>query len=234
MALNANQRERYGRNLLVDGFSEPTQEKLLAARVAVVGAGGLGSAALGYLAAAGVGSLTLIECDTVSAGNLQRQLLYTTPEIGAAKAEAAALRLSRLNPECRIAVVAKRLTEGNAAALLAGHDVVLDCTDNYAARYAIDAYCGAHGVPMVYGTAEQMGGQVSVFHCAGSGGYRDLYPGNPAQRDAVGVLGPVAGIVGSLQALETIKLLTGIGEPLTGRLLTVDGRTLQFKEYRIG
>lgn len=225
--------ERYRRNLLVDGFSEAGQRKLQDGRVVVVGAGGLGSAALGYLAAAGVGYLRIVENDTVSLSNLQRQILYTTPDLGQSKAEVAAMRLSRLNPGCRIEIDDRRLASGNAAELLSGCGVVVDCTDNYAARYAIDDYCADAGVPMVYGTAEQFGGQVSVFHAAGAAGYRQLYPEGPAQKEVVGVLSPVVGVIGSLQALETVKLLCGTGRTLAGRLLVFDGRTMQISVFEI-
>ena len=163
MELSAAQRERYERNLLVEGFADRMQQALIAARVAVVGAGGLGSTALNYLVAAGVGHLTLIENDTVSLSNLQRQVLYTTADMGRPKAEVAAMRLSRLNPGCDIRVVTDRLTAANAAGLLGGHDAVVDCTDNYDARYVIDDFCREAEVPMIYGTAEAVGG-LSLIH----------------------------------------------------------------------
>ena len=226
MELSAAQRERYERNLLVEGFTDRMQQALIAARVAVVGAGGLGSAALNYLVAAGVGHLTLIENDTVSLSNLQRQVLYTTADMGRPKAEVAAMRLSRLNPGCDIRVVTDRLTAANAAGLLGGHDAVVDCTDNYDARYVIDDFCREAEVPMIYGTAEAVGGQVAVFHAGGAGGYRDLYPERASQK-------PVVGVLGSLQALETVKLLCGVGESLAGNLLVVDGRTMQVSKLEL-
>lgn len=195
MELSAAQRERYERNLLVEGFTDRMQQALIAARVAVVGAGGLGSAALNYLVAAGVGHLTLIENDTVSLSNLQRQVLYTTADMGRPKAEVAAMRLSRLNPGCDIRVVTDRLTAANAAGLLGGHDAVVDCTDNYDARYVIDDFCREAEVPMIYGTAEAVGGQVAVFHAGGAGGYRDLYPERASQKPVVGVLSPIVGVI---------------------------------------
>ena len=225
--ISERERERYQRNLLVDGFGEQGQSRLLESRVTVVGAGGLGSAVLNYLVAAGVGHIRIVESDTVSPSNLQRQVLYTTAEIGALKAEAAAARLSRLNPGCRLEIVA------DASERLHGSDVVVDCTDNYAARYVIDDYCASAGVPMVYGTAEQAGGQVSVFHARGAGGYRSLYPEEPPQKEIVGVLSPVVGVIGSLQALETVKLLSGFGETLAGRLLVLDGQTMRVSIFEI-
>ena len=227
--ISERERERYQRNLLVDGFGEQGQSRLLESRVTVVGAGGLGSAVLNYLVAAGVGHIRIVESDTVSPSNLQRQVLYTTAEIGALKAEAAAARLSRLNPGCRLEIVAA----ADASERLHGSDVVVDCTDNYAARYVIDDYCASAGVPMVYGTAEQAGGQVSVFHARGAGGYRSLYPEEPPQKEIVGVLSPVVGVIGSLQALETVKLLSGFGETLAGRLLVLDGQTMRVSIFEI-
>ena len=219
MELSAAQRERYERNLLVEGFTDRMQQALIAARVAVVGAGGLGSAALNYLVAAGVGHLTLIENDTVSLSNLQRQVLYTTADMGRPKAEVAAMRLSRLNPGCDIRVVTDRLTAANAAGLLGGHDAVVDCTDNYDARYVIDDFCREAEVPMIYGTAEAVGGQVAVFHAGGAGGYRDLYPERASQKPVVGVLSPIVGVIGSLQALGQTAVRSGriIGRESVGR-----------------
>jgi len=226
-------KERYQRNLLVEGFGEEGQRRLREGRVVVVGAGGLGSAVLNYLTACGVGAIRIVEHDTVSLSNLQRQVLYTTSDLGVSKAEAAAVRLSRLNPGCRIDLADCLLTEENASELLGGFDVVVDCTDNYATRYVIDGFCAAHRVPMVYGTAEQTGGQVSVFHTEGAGGYRDLYPVPSEQKPVVGVLSPVVGVIGSLQALETVKLLGGMGGTLAGRLLMFDGETMNFKIFEI-
>ena len=166
---NTNEAERYRRNLLVEGFSEEQQQRLAESRITVVGAGGLGSAALNYLVAAGVGFIRIIENDFVSLSNLQRQILYTTDDLGRAKASAATDRLSRINPQCQIDAVTDRLDTLNAETLLSGSQLVIDCTDNYATRYVIDDFCSARRVPMIYGTAEQIGGQVSVFNtgCAG-------------------------------------------------------------------
>lgn len=175
MELSAAQRERYERNLLVEGFTDRMQQAAYCRARGGCRCRGLGSAALNYWYA-GVGHLTLIENDTVSLSNLQRQVLYTTADMGRPKAEVAAMRLSRLNPGCDIRVVTDRLTAANAAGLLGGHDAVVDCTDNYDARYVIDDFCREAEVPMIYGTAEAVGGQVAVFHAGGAGGYRDLYP----------------------------------------------------------
>lgn len=234
--MTVQEKERYGRHLLADGFGEAGQRRLLAGAVLVVGAGGLGSAVLATLAAAGVGRLGIVEFDTVSLSNLQRQLLYTTADLGRPKIEAAAERLAALNPAVRIDRHPVRLDDGNAAGLVEGFDLAVDCTDNFEARYALDRACAARGVPMVYGSAQGAGGQVSVFHAGGAGGYADLYPERPPEATPgrpVGVLAPLPGIVGSLQAMEAVKLLTGFGEPLVGRLLTIDARTMEFSLFNL-
>lgn len=235
MDLTAEQRERFQRSLRVAGFGPEHQVRLLQSRVAVVGAGGLGSAVLSYLVAAGVGQVTIIEFDRVTLSNLQRQVLYTTADLGELKAEVAAMRLSRLHPGCDIRVVPQGLDADHAREVLSGHDVVVDCTDNYATRCLMDDVCGEESIPMVYGTAEQMGGQVSVFHTAVAGSYRDLYPQMPEASSAdMGVFPPLVGMIGSIQALETLKLLGGMKSVLEGVLLLVDGATLQFSRFDIG
>lgn len=233
------QKERYHRNIAAEGFDESAQLRLLGSHVCVVGAGGLGSSVLNYLVASGVGEITVVESDTVSLSNLQRQVLYTTADIGEPKAEAAARRLSSMNPSCRLNVIAERLTGHNAEAVLAGHNAVVDCTDNYASRYIIDGICGKLEIPMVYGTAQDWGGQVSVFHYVNnagvrSGGYRALFPDMPVQKELVGVVSPVVGIIGSVQGVEVIKILTGKGITLSGRLFNVDALTMQFNIFDIG
>lgn len=231
--MNDNQKERYQRNLLTEGFSEEAQQRLWDSRVCVVGAGGLGSAVLNYMAAVGVGTITIVENDVVSVSNLQRQILYTTPDVGRSKAEVAAMRLSALNPACRIGIITARLDANSADSFLPRHDLIVDCTDNYATRYVIDDFCGAYAIPMVYGTAQEMGGQVSVFHYGDAGSYRSLYPEISEQKPVVGVLSPIVGIIGSIQAFEAVKILTGIGVPLAGRLLTVDGGRMIFSEFSL-
>lgn len=234
MELTKEQQERFRRSLKVEGFGPEEQCRLLRSRVAVVGAGGLGSAALSYLVAAGVGHLTLVEFDRVSLSNLQRQILYTTADLGEPKAEVAAMRLSRMHPGCEIRVEDRRLTEACAEEILAGHDAVVDCTDNYETRYLIDDCCGRLAIPMIYGTAEQMGGQVSVFHTASSGSYRALYPERPDSLSEVGVFPPLVGVIGSLQALETLKWLGKGRSSLEGVLFVMDGTTLQCQCFQIG
>ncbi len=227
--LTEREKARYERSIRVEGFGEEAQERLRAARVLVVGAGGLGSAVLQYLAAAGVGTLGIVECDTVSESNLQRQVLYTDADLNRPKVEAAARRVEALNPAAWVVTYPDRLTEENAAEILAGFDIVADCTDNYPTRYVIDRTAGRLRMPMVYGTAQDAGGQVSVFHAEGAGSYADLYPEPEPNRPErpIGVLSPVPGIVGSIQAMEVVKLATGFGRPLAGRLLVLDALAME-------
>lgn len=228
---------RYARQVVLKGFGAEAQQRLLSARVCVVGVGGLGSPAAMYLAAAGVGQLTLIDEDVVDESNLHRQLLFTTPDVGQPKLDVAAARLRALNPDVQVVLHNTRLTAQNAAALTREHDVVLDATDNFPTRYALNDACLAHGMPLVYGSVARFEGQVSVFAAPGGPCYRCLFPEMPAPGTVPtcaeeGVLGVVPGIVGLLQATEVIKLITQIGEPLVGQLLLLD--LLTHDQQRIG
>ena len=229
---------RYARHLTLPQIGEAGQAQLKASRVFAVGAGGLGSPALLYLAAAGVGHLTIIDDDTIERSNLQRQILHADEDVGASKAESAMQRLKQLNPSITIDVHSIRLTSENALNLLAGHDIVIDGTDNIPTRYLVSDACEMLDIPWVYGSIYQFEGQVSVFNLNGGPNYRDLFP-TPPPPEAVpsceegGVLGVLPGVVGSIQATEAIKVLLGIGEPLRGRLLVYDAlemsmRTLNF------
>jgi adenylyltransferase/sulfurtransferase len=218
---------RYARQLTLRGFGPAAQDKLATGRVLIVGAGGLGSPAASYLAAAGAGTISLVDTDVVDVTNLHRQLLYTTPDVGRAKLDVARERLYAINPQVVVHTHDTRLTAQNAAALVAGHDVVIDATDNFPARYAINDACLAHGVPFVYGSVARFDGQVSVFAAPGGPCYRCLFPEMPAPGTVPtcaeeGVLGVVPGVIGLHQATEAIKLLVGIGTPLVGQLLLVD------------
>ena len=231
--MKAEEKKRFERHLIVADFGEQEQKKLRDARVLVVGAGGLGSAVLSYLTAAGVGCIGIVEFDTVSLSNLQRQILYTTRDLDGPKAELAAERLRAIHPGAEVVTFAVRLTDENADEIFAGFDLVVDCTDNYRTRYVIDRACEKLQRPMIYGTAQEASGQVSVFHTGKAGGYATLYPQADPQGDAVpvGVLSPMPGIVGSLQALEAIKLITGYGQTLMGRLLMIDAKTMAFNVF---
>ncbi len=229
---------RYQRHLSLSGFGPEAQEKLKRGSVLVIGAGGLGCPALLYLAAAGVGRITIIDADTVDVSNLQRQVLYTTADTGLPKAEAAAARLLALNPLLDITPVVTRFTHDNALALVSAHDVVLDGSDNFSTRYLVNDACVLADRPLVYGAIQGFEGQASVFNLRGGPTYRCLFPEPPAPGTVpncaeAGVLGVLPGLIGTIQATEAIKLLTGLGEPLSGRLLlwnslTMTSRTLRF------
>jgi adenylyltransferase/sulfurtransferase len=238
-AFTPAQLERYKRHLSLDGVGPAGQEKLLASRVLLIGAGGLGSPAALYLAAAGVGTLGLVDFDRVDASNLQRQVLYGTPDVGRPKLEAAEQRLRALNPDVRVALHAEKLEARNAKDVLAGYDVVIDGTDTFPSRYLANDVAVWLGLPLVYGSIMRFEGQVSVFHAkAGGPCYRCLFPEPPPPELApncaeAGVLGVLPGVVGTLQATEAIKLLLGVGRPLVGRLVVYDALALEFHEFRI-
>ena len=217
--LSDGDRARYARHLTLPQVGEIGQSKLKNSRVFCVGAGGLGSPALLYLAAAGIGHLTVIDDDTIERSNLQRQILHADDDVGISKAESAMLRLRELNPTISIEVYAERLTSENAMQLIQGHDIVLDGTDNIPTRYLINDVCEILGMPWVYGSIYRFEGQVSVFNLNDGPTYRDLFP-TPPPPEAVpscedgGVLGVLPGVIGSIQATEAIKVLIQIGVPL--------------------
>ena len=224
MRFSDDEVERYARHLVLAEIGGPGQQKLARARVLIVGAGGVGGPAALYLAAAGVGTLGLIDGDTVALSNLQRQILFSGADIGRSKVEAGADRLTALNRHVQVEAHAQALTGDNAAALIARHDVVLDGTDDFDTRFLVNAACVSAGVPLVSGALGRWSGQVGVF--AGRPCYRCLIADPPPDAETcarVGVVGALAGVVGAMAALETIKLITGAGEPLTGRLLLYDG-----------
>ena len=224
MSFSDDEIERYARHLVLAEIGGPGQQRLKAARVAMVGVGGVGAPAALYLAAAGVGALRLIDDDAVALSNLQRQILFAGADVGAPKVEAAARRLEALNPHVEIEPAPERLTPENAAWLLEGCDLVLDGTDDFDTRFAVNAACVAAGVPLVSGALGRWSGQVGVF--AGRPCYRCLVAEAPPEAETcarVGVVGALAGVVGSMAALEAIKLITGAGDPLTGRMLIYDG-----------
>ncbi len=218
---------RYQRHLGLAGFGPEAQAKLKAGSVLVVGAGGLSCPALLYLAAAGVGRIVVIDPDRVESSNLQRQVLFTTEDIGRPKAEVAVRRLRALNPEIAIEGVVARLDRGNALALVRAADVVVDGSDNFATRYLVNDACVLADRPFVHAAIQGFEGQASVFNWRGGPTYRCLFPAPPPPGAApscaeAGVLGVLPGLLGTIQASEAIKLLAGIGEPLSGRLLLWD------------
>jgi molybdopterin/thiamine biosynthesis adenylyltransferase len=239
-ALDADAAERYARQLRLPQVGEAGQARLAKARVALLGAGGLGAPASLYLAAAGVGQLTLIDDDVVERSNLHRQVVHADARVGMAKTESARLALQALNPRVHVEVRNERLQAHNVEALVAGHDVVIDGADNFPARYLLAAATRRLGVPMVYGAVERFHGQASVFdpRRADSPCYRCLFPEPPSAAEApncseAGVLGVLPGIVGLLQATEALKLILGLGEPLVGRLLNFDALAMRFRETRL-
>jgi adenylyltransferase/sulfurtransferase len=229
---------RYSRHLIMPDVGMAGQKKLKNAAVLVVGAGGLGSPATMYLAAAGVGRLGIADFDTVDASNLQRQVLYSTGDIGKTKLETARERLNGINPHVNIELHPARLTSANALKILRDYDVVMDGTDNFPARYLLNDACALLGKPLVYGSIFRFDGQVSVFDARRGPCYRCLYP-QPPPPELVpgcaegGVLGVLPGIIGCLQALEAIKLIIGQGDPLTGRLIIFDALRFRFDEFKI-
>jgi len=240
--IDADFAERYSRHLRLPQIGIDGQRRLQAARVLLVGAGGLGSPAAFYLAAAGVGRLRIADDDVVDRSNLQRQILHTDAGIGLPKVESAAAALSALNPRTVIEAVRERVTSDNVERLLDGVDVVIDGADNFAARYLLNDACVKLGKPLVYGAVHRFEGQASVFDAGRHRGeapcYRCLFPEPPSAEDApncaeAGVLGVLPGVIGLLQATEALKLLLGLGAPLTGRLLQFDALVMRFRELRL-
>lgn len=235
MSFSDQEVERYARHLVLREIGGPGQQKLKAAKVLLVGVGGLGAPAGLYLAAAGVGRLGLLDPDEVSLSNLQRQVLYGMDDLGRGKALSAGLKLSQLNPEVEFEPIAQRLDALNARALIAPYDVVLDGSDNFETRFAVNAACVAEGKTLVSGAIGRWDGQVGVF--AGRPCYQCLTPEIPPDAEtcsAVGVVGALAGVIGAIMALETVKLIAGAGEPLAGRLMIYDALDGETRTVRVG
>ena len=231
-ALTGAERARYGRQLSLPGIGEAGQRRLASARVIVVGAGGLGSPAAMYLAAAGVGHIGLVDDDRVDLTNLHRQLLHDTDDVGRAKTDSARERLAGINPHVDVATHETRLSSANALEILRGYDVVLDGTDNFPTRYLVNDACVMLGVPNVHGSISRFEGQASIFAAPDGPCYRCLFPEPPPPGSVQscaegGVFGVLPGLIGTIQATETLKLLLGIGEPLVGRLLLFDALRMQ-------
>jgi molybdopterin-synthase adenylyltransferase len=235
MSFSDEEVERYARHLVLREIGGPGQQRLKAARVLIVGAGGLGAPAALYLAAAGVGELALVDPDTVALSNLQRQVLYASADEGRVKVAAAAERLAALNANVRVTPIANRLTRANAGDVIRGFDLVLDGTDDFATRFAVNAACVAEGVTLVSGAIGRWTGQVGVF--AGQPCYRCLVPEIPPDAEtcaAVGVVGALAGVIGAMMALEAVKLIARAGAALTGRLLIYDALAGESRTVRVG
>lgn len=235
--------ERYHRQMILKDFGEAGQQKMLQAKVLVIGAGGLGCPALQYLAAAGIGTIGIVDNDVVSLSNLHRQVLYSVNDIGLPKAQRAAEALHNLNPEIKIIAYPEKLTTQNAISIINDYDIIIDGTDNFSSRYMINDACVLLNKPLVYGAVSQYEGQLAIFNYKKNEidepvNYRDLFPNPPKENEVLncaqaGVLGVLPGIIGTMQANETIKLLTRIGKPLINRLLTYNTLNNQLYEVEL-
>ncbi|WP_111765484.1 molybdopterin-synthase adenylyltransferase MoeB [Nakamurella deserti] len=230
--------DRYSRHVLLPDVGAVGQRRLRAARVAVIGAGGLGSPILTYLTAAGVGTIGVVDFDVVEESNLQRQTVHGVEDVGRAKVESAVAAVRRIDPTVDIRAIPVRLTADNALSVLSGYDLVLDGTDNFATRYLVNDVCVLLGIPCVWGSVFRFEGQVSVFWAARGPQYRDLFPTPPPPGSVPscgegGVLGVVCAVVGSLMATEAVKLICGVGEPLLGRVLTYDALRAGFRTLTV-
>jgi molybdopterin/thiamine biosynthesis adenylyltransferase len=237
--MDDRQRLRYSRHLLLNEFGEEAQERLLAANALVIGAGGLGSAALLYLAASGIGHITVCDGDKVDLTNLQRQVVHRNESIGKPKAASAASTLAAINPEIRVEALDERAGPDRLMALVRAADVVLDCSDNFATRHALNRACVAHRKPLVSGAGLRFDGQIAVFDLRREDApcYHCLFAEDARAEEercaTLGVFAPLVGVVGTLQAMEAIKLVTGVGETLAGRLVLFDALASRWHEVRL-
>jgi molybdopterin/thiamine biosynthesis adenylyltransferase len=237
--MDDRQRLRYSRHLLLNEFGEEAQERLLASHVLVVGAGGLGSAALLYLASSGIGRITVVDGDKVDLTNLQRQVVHRNDSVGTPKVTSAAATLASLNPEIRIEALEERATPERLMTLVRGADAVLDCSDNFVTRHALNRACVASRKPLVSGAGIRFDGQIAVFDLRRDEApcYNCLFAESAEAQEercaTMGVFAPLVGIVGTFQAMEAIKLLTGVGETLAGRLMLFDALASRWHEVRL-
>jgi len=227
--------DRYDRQIILPGFGRGGQQRLEGARVLVIGAGGLGSSVIPALAAAGIGQLTIVDDDRVETSNLHRQVVHGTDDIGKPKVASAAASIHALNPEVSVETVTERLTSANALELFARHDLVIDGSDNFPTRYLADDAAALCGIPLVWGAVSQYGGQVGVSWPESGPSYRDLFPVPPRPGAVLscaegGVFPTTVAVIGSLMATEALKVLTGVGSPLIGRVIIFDGLTARFRE----
>ena len=237
-SLTAEQQNRYKRHLLLPEVGTEGQKTLLEAKVLMLGAGGLGSPAALYLAAAGVGTIGIVDMDDVDASNLQRQILHNIDRIGDRKVDSAKKTLTMLNPDVNVVTYDPRLSAENIMDIIAGYDVIVDGADNFPSRYVLNDASVKLGIPVVHGSIFRFEGMVSVFHPKEGPTYRDMVPEPPPAELApscaeAGVLGVLPGIIGSIQALETIKVILGLGEPLIGRILSVDTTEMEFRVFNL-
>ncbi len=238
--MNDDQLLRYSRHILLDEVGIEGQQALLAACALVIGAGGLGSPAALYLASAGVGRITLVDNDDVDLTNLQRQILHTSARVGQPKALSGRAALLQINPGIDVTALCERADEARLAELVAGASVVLDCSDNFATRHAVNRACFAAGVPLVSGAVIRFDGQISVFDPRSSASpcYSCLFPQDQPFEDVacstMGVFAPLVGVIGAMQAAEALKLIIGTGTSLAGRLLLLDGRSMEWTSIGVG
>ena len=238
--MNDSQLLRYSRHILLDEIGIEGQERLLAARALVIGAGGLGSPAAMFLASAGVGHLTIVDHDTVDLTNLQRQIAHTTDRVGQPKAASVRQTLAQINPDITVEALQERVDDARLLELVSQADVVLDCTDNFATRHAVNRACVAQHKPLVSGAVIRFDGQISVFdpRSGTQPCYSCLFPQDQQFEDVacstMGVFAPLVGVVGAMQAAEALKLLMGVGEPLAGRLMMLDGLRMDWTTIRVG
>ena len=234
MPLTDKQLERYSRHINVHEFGVEGQEKLINSKVLVIGTGALGSPAIMYLAAAGIGTLGLCDADTVDFSNLQRQIIHHTADVGKLKTSSALEKVNAINPEVKVNIHNALVNDANIDGIISGYDFVLDCTDNFEAKFLINDECVRNNKPFCHGAVIRFSGQAMTYVPGKGPCYRCVF-GEPPKKDSLpanrslGVLGPLPGIIGSLQALECIKYLTGTGELLVGRIFTLDGLTMQSK-----
>ncbi|MEI6199480.1 MAG: molybdopterin-synthase adenylyltransferase MoeB [Actinomycetota bacterium] len=238
VTLTADQRNRYQRHLLLPEVGIEGQAKLLGAKVLMLGAGGLGSPAALYLAAAGIGTIGIVDMDDVDASNLQRQILHNMDRIGQRKVDSARQTIEKLNPDVNVKTYDVRLTAENIIEIMSEYDIVVDGADNFPSRYLLNDASVKLGIPVVHGSIFRFEGMVSVFHPLRGPTYRDMVPEPPPAEFApscaeAGVLGVLPGIVGSIQALETIKVILDLGEPLIGRILTIDTTEMSFRVFKL-
>ncbi len=237
--MNDDQLLRYSRHILLDDLGVEGQQRLLDSHALIVGAGGLGSPVAMYLAASGVGHITIADHDVVDLTNLQRQIAHTTERVGMSKVASATQAMQALNPEVRVSALAHKLDATELDALVPTVQVVVDCCDNFATRQAVNAACVKHRVPLVSGAAIRMDSQLAVYDARDdkSPCYACIFPPDQAPEEVrcatLGVLAPLVGVIGSLQAMEAVKLLAGLGSRLTGRLQMLDGRSLEWNEVRL-
>ena len=237
--MNDEQLLRYSRHILLDDIGIEGQQTILVSRVLIVGAGGLGCPAALYLGSAGVGNITIVDQDRVEATNLQRQIAHNLERIGALKVDSIQQAVAAINPDVRVTPVAQRADHALLDRLVGQHDLVLDCTDNFATRHAINRACVFHHKPLVSGAAMRFDGQIAVYdlRSAASPCYACVFPATELAPEAdcatMGVFAPLVGIVGAMQAAEALKLLCGVGQALSGRLLMLDGKRMQWSEMNV-